>query len=130
MWEWQLSDSELAEVQQHGDQVTLHLSAATAHALAAQAGAAPSDWGYALGVLLQLEQVQLQHCDAHALGRIAEGHLRLAGQPQAYLPLPGAEQGSTELSLRFANGASLQLTAQAWQSRFGAEPRFRESYAC
>lgn len=125
MWQWQLADSELAEVQQQGERVCLHLSAVTARALGA-----PSSWGYALGVALDLEQANVQQYDTHALGRIAEGRLSRAGQPLAHLPLPGGGQGLIELHLRFANGAVLQLTAQAWQCRFVAEPRFRESYAC
>jgi hypothetical protein len=130
MWEWQLSDSELATVQQQGAQMTLHLPAASARALGHPAGAPPSDWGYALGVALDLTQARVQHWDPHALGRIAQGTLSLDGQALAHLPLPGRGQGATQLVLRFSNGAALQLLAQAWQCRFVAEPRFRESYAC
>lgn len=130
MWEWQLSDSELATVQQQGARIRLHLPAASARALGQPAGAPPSDWGYALGVVLDLAEPRVQQWDPHALGRIAQGTLRLDGQPLTYLPLPGSGQGATELVLRFANGAALQLLAQAWQCRFVAEARFRESYAC
>jgi hypothetical protein len=130
MWEWQLTDSEVASVRQGGDGVSVHFSAASARALAAHAGSPPSVWGYALGVLLELEQAHVQHCDPHAMGRVAEGRLRSASQTLALLPLPGEALGEVVLLLRFANGGILQVQAGAWRCRFQGEPRWRESFAC
>lgn len=130
MWEWQLSESEVSEAHQHADRVTLHLSAVTARALGAQPGEAPSAWGYVQGVILDLHQAQVQQWDGFAAGRIAQGRLTQDGQPLLSIPLPVVRMVPNHLELRFANGAVLELTAQAWQCRFGGEARFRESYAC
>lgn len=130
MWEWQLDDSEVAEVLLEDGSMALRFSALVARALGHTAGGLPSDWGYALGVALRCAQVQWVQRDAYALGRIAEGRLTLDGVPCKKLPLPGTQTGAIGLVLRFANGATLHLTARAWQCHFVAEPRFRASYAC
>ena len=130
MWEWQLTDSEVASVRQEAGGVRVHVSAASARTLGADVGRPPSDWGYALGVVLELEQAHVKHCDAHAMGRIAEGSLGTAGQSLAVLPLPGEALGSTALLLRFANGGVLQVQAGSWRCYFVGEPRWRESFAC
>lgn len=130
MWEWKLADSEVSEVLQPANRLTLRLSAVTARALGMPPDDVPSEWGYAQGVILDLHQPQVQQCDAHASGRIAEGRLVEDGQPILHIPLPAVRMLANLLELRFANGAVLRATAQAWQCRFVAEPRFRESYAC
>ena len=130
MWEWQLSDSEVTEVRHQEKRVTLYFSAVTARVLGEQPGDVPTEWGYAQGVILDLHQVQVQHSDDFVAGRIAEGRFFQEGEPLRYIPLPAVRMQANRLELRFANGAVLQLTAQAWQCRFGGEPRFRESYAC
>jgi hypothetical protein len=130
MWEWQLTDSEVANVRHGGDRVSVHFSAASARTLAAHAGSPPSVWGYALGVVLELDQTHVQHCDPHAMGRVAEGRLRTASQSLALLPLPGEALGEVALLLRFANGGILDVQARFWRCRFQGEPRWRESYAC
>ena len=130
MWEWQLAGSEVVEVRQHADRLTLRLSAVTARVMEVQPGEAPPEWGYALGVLLDLHHPQVQQCDDFASGRIAEGRLTQEGVPLLHIPLPVVRMQAAGLELQFANGAVLRATAQAWQCRFVAEPRFRESYAC
>lgn len=130
MWEWQLSDSEVSDAQQHADSVTLHLSAVTARSLGQQPGEVPSAWGYALGVVLDLHQAHVVQWEGFASGRIAQGRLLQAGQLVPSLHLPAQEGIASVWELRFANGAVLVLAAQAWQCRFAGEARFRESYAC
>ena len=130
MWEWQLSESEVSEVQQHADRVRLHFSALTARTLGQQPGEAPSAWGYAQGVILDLHQAEVLQWEGFASGRIAHGRLLQDGQQVPSLPLPAQETAAHALELRFANGAVLVLAAQAWQCRFAGEARFRESYAC
>jgi len=130
MWEWKLADSEVTEVQQQADRLTLRLSAVTARALGMLPDEVLTEWGYAQGVILDLHQPQVLQCDAHASGRIAEGRLTEDGQPILHIPLPAVRMLANVLELQFANGAVLRATAQAWQCRFVAEPRFRESYAC
>ncbi len=130
MWEWQLSESEVSEVQQHADRVTLHFSAVTARALGQQAGEAPSAWGYAQGVILDVHHAQVVQREGFASASIAQGRLVQDGNSALSLPLPAQQRGANTLELRFANGAVLVLNAQAWQCRFAGEARFRESYAC
>ncbi len=130
MWEWQLTGSEVAEVRQQGGRLSLHLSAVTARAVGTLEVGTPGGWGYALGVMLDLHHAQLLQCDEHALGRIAEGQLRQDGQLLENIPLPAVRMFARGLELRFANGALLRATGQAWQCLFLGEPRFRESYAC
>lgn len=130
MWEWQLTDSEVANVRHGVDGVSVHFSAASARALAAHAGSPPSVWGYALGVVLELEQTHVQQCDPHAMGRVAEGRLCTASQTLTLLPLPGEALGEVALLLRFANGGVLDVQARFWRCNFLGEPRWRESFAC
>ncbi|MDZ7921602.1 hypothetical protein [Rhodoferax sp.] len=130
MWEWQLSDSEVTEVRHQEKRVTLYFSVVAARGLGDQPGDVATEWGYAQGVILDLHQAQVQHADDFAAGRIAEGRFFQEGEPLRFIPLPAVRMQANLLELRFANGAVLQLTAQAWQCRFGGEPRFRESYAC
>lgn len=130
MWEWQLSDSEVSEVQQHAERVTLHFSAATARALGRQPGEAPSAWGYAQGVILDVHQARVVQWEGFASGRIAQGRLLQEGTQVLSLTLPAQESVASVWELRFANGAVLVLAAQAWQCRFVGEARFQESYAC
>jgi hypothetical protein len=63
MWEWQLADSEVSGVQQQGNLTRVQLSAVTARPLQLPAGSLVPEWGYALGVVLHLEQTQIQQCD-------------------------------------------------------------------
>jgi len=128
------ADSEVARVVRDGADVQVHLAAAQVVKLPDEPGG-PGERavGHVRHLVLQLPQATL---DANAplgdaIGRLSHGRLSLGDHASATgLAVPCQHPVRVQLSLAFANGTALDITAAGLQAGFQGEPDYRPSLAC
>lgn len=125
--EMEFADSEISQIQWHGDDLHVVFSAVSAvrHAL----GEAPVS-GFLQGVVLVLQRCAPVH-GVDLLGRIRSGSLRVQGQPpQIRIFVPSRWDLPFALELEPAQSSMVLLQAQALECRLQAGGVFRESLFC
>lgn len=116
-------DSEVRDVVADDGGVRVHFSAVSVRDANCERGWLPS-------VRLTLAAATLAGDAAHAFGKVAEGALRLDGRLVARPALPDALAGEIELTLRFANGATLAARGRSLVSSIDAAARFADDLSC
>ena len=116
-------DSEVRDVMADDGGVRVHFSAASVRDAAGDRGWLPS-------VRLTLASATLAGDVAHAFGKVAEGALRLDGRLVARPALPATLAGDIELTLRFANGATLAARGRSLDASVGDAARFADDLSC
>lgn len=136
----QWADSEVARVAAEGADVLIHLAAAQvlpvadAGSLGGRAlGHVERAVGHVRHLVLRLTQAEVDPTVplGDAIGRLALGRLRLGdGPPACTLAVPCQHPGPAHLSLAFANGTQLDISAAGLQAGFSGDPAYRPSLAC
>jgi hypothetical protein len=124
----EFADSEVARVQQVGDQLHIHFAAAAVVEM--DAAGKPGRAGYARAVVLVLFEAAGALLPAPLMGRIAQGRLSIAGRWLASLPLPHREAAPVQLELRFAQWGEWSVVARGVECRFADGPNFSEALSC
>jgi hypothetical protein len=132
-WLIELVGSEIARVEQHGEDLVLVLAAAKVGGDRRQLDPALSG-GHLLGVRWHLVQASWVGQPASLFGRIDEAEWRgESGSPMAagmVLEAPSRVDSPTSLTLKTALGDALLVRAKAWRVELPAGARFAPSLAC
>lgn len=122
----QFHDSEVARVESDGDRLSVRFSAASVR----QGGGGVATEGHVSNLEMLMARAAWSGSLDDAVGRLSSGSLRVDDEPVGPLALPLAREGRVAVTLSFANGAALSITAASIALRFDGEPRWIESYAC
>jgi hypothetical protein len=117
-----LADSEVRTVEAGADALHVRFAAANVR----RDGVA----GWQAGVALALAGARWAGDPRAAIGRIAQGRLRVDGAESRALAIPARRDGAVALSLRFANGATLDVEADGLACDVAAGATFREDFSC
>jgi hypothetical protein len=123
LYSLELHGSEVATTLVAGAELTLRFSAAHVRR---DDGAD----GYLGGVALALPGATWRGELAECIGRVVEGDLKLAGRAVTRLEIDAPPSGASTLHLRFANGATLDATADALRLAVAGDARFTEDFSC
>lgn len=119
----EFSDSEILDIVAEPAGLRVRLAAAAVRDAGARRGWIPS-------VQLTLADATVTGDLRHAFGKITDGQLRHDSKEVALLALPCMLSGRLALSLRLANGSSLEAQARALTATFDGEARFTPDLSC
>jgi hypothetical protein len=127
MYTLHFQDSQVARVTQEGADLQVVFSSAAV----SRAGESVAS-GYLAPVLCVLKQAKWQGHLASGMGRLSAGEWQVAGveQRQRLLPLPCELERFVRLRLHFANGTTLQISADTLSCVLSGRERHTDSYAC
>lgn len=124
-------DSQLSAAHAVGADLRLILSAAHVYGSAGCFTQAPEETeGYLAPVVLLFRQVRWQGELPLAMGRLAEGELRVDGQGLRSLSLPFAPAGPVRARLAMSNGVVLEIEAHTLECPLTGDEKFTPSLAC
>ena len=128
------ADSEVARVVRDGVDVLVHLAAAQVVKVHDEPGG-PGERavGHVRHLVLRLPQAALESNAplGDAIGRLSHGRLKRGDHAAANgLAVPCQHAVRVQLSLAFANGTVLDITATGLQAGFQGDPDYRPSLAC
>lgn len=126
-----LQDSQVSRIVSAGLDLQLFLSAAHVRCPAGWFKEATGESeGYLAPVVMIFRQARWQGELAWAMGRLAESELRVGGQRLPGLPLPFKCEAPVQARLALANGAVLEIEAEALECPLSGDETFTASLAC
>lgn len=119
----EFADSEVSAVVLQGADLCVRFSAASATD-------ADGTTGYLPAVELVFHAAAWQGDIAMCFGRVAEGHLLVAGSVLRRFPMPYQATGPASAEMHFRQGQGLVVQCSAVTARVDGPATLRESYAC